>query len=136
MGIKKSVILWRFQKVCCSLVTKCKMQKTSYLQKTAIFLKKMAESKPLLFFVNNSFQVHFVTELLPTFWNLHKITNFFMPIKSYFQKKKISDLIKQFFGEKIAQKLDELSGFSKYQKTLFLFQSQNSNQNPSKSGDF
>ncbi len=29
--------------------------KMSYFQKTAIFLKKMAESKHLLFFGNNSF---------------------------------------------------------------------------------
>ncbi len=41
--------------------------------------------------------MHFVTKLRPTFWNLHKITNFFMPIKSYFEEK-ISDLIKQFGG--------------------------------------
>ena len=37
--------------------------------------------------------MHFVTKLRPHFWNLRKITDFLIPIKSYFEKK-ISDLIK------------------------------------------
>ncbi len=40
-----------------------------------------------------------------------------MPIKSYF--KKIQTLLSSFCGGKIAQKRDELCGFSKYQKNPF-----------------
>ncbi len=36
--------------------------------------------------------MHSGTKLLPTFWNLYKITDFFMPSKSYFEEKN-SDLI-------------------------------------------
>ena len=43
-----------------------------------------------------------------------------MPIKSYFEEKNFKPY-KAVFGGKIAQKRDELCGFAKYQKTLFLF---------------
>ena len=36
--------------------------------------------------------MHFVTKLRPTFWNLHKITDFLIPIQSYFEREKFQTL--------------------------------------------
>ena len=56
----------------------------------------MAEFKNLLFFGNNFFEVHLVTKLQPYFWNLHKITDFLIPIKSNFERKKFRTLLSGF----------------------------------------
>ncbi len=40
--------------------------------------------------------MHCVTKLQPYFWNLHKTTDFFIPIKSYFERKKFRTLLSGF----------------------------------------
>ena len=62
--------------------------------------------------------MHFVTKLRPIFWNLHKIMYFFMPIKSYFEKK-TSDLVKQYLRKKICSKTRCILYFLKLSKNAF-----------------
>ena len=92
--------------------------------------KLLFYSKKLLFFGNISYQVHFVTKLRPHFWNLRKITDFLIPIKSYFEREKNSHLLSGFGQKKFHKNKVGAETTQNNEKRLFLFQSQISNPNP------
>ena len=73
------------------------------------------------FFGNNSFQVHFVTKLRHHFWNLCKITDFFIPIKSYFERKKIQTLLSGFVKKNIHKNQSRAEITQNNEKRLFYF---------------
>ena len=79
------------------------------------------KSKNLLFFGNISFQVHFVTKLRPHFWNLRKITDFLISIKSYFERKKFQTLLSGFGQKKFHKNKARAETTQNIEKRLFYF---------------
>ena len=68
--------------------------------------------------------VHFVTKVRSHFWNLHKITNFLTPNKTFFWEKKRWTLIKQVLGSKIAFAIKMAQNIKKHPllfRLIFLF---------------